>query len=172
MKKFLVTLILCISNIICYGQFTFNETNHNNYEKVCSIYFNECIYLNLDDSTYIYNIPGNYYIYDFGLDKMAPTYTFKLIFNSKNDLEEFILTIKNIYDNCNDYRGQQITFQNNGEIYKIHAPSSKMSVPYITLSNIVWLNGRQHRNNEAGYVLGYIQAPVLMKKINKALKNY
>jgi DNA invertase Pin-like site-specific DNA recombinase len=68
--------------------------------------------------------------------------------------------------------GQKITFQNNGETYKIHAPSSKMFAPYITLSNVVWLNGRQHRGNEAGYVIGYIQSAVLMKKVNKSLSKY
>lgn len=172
MKKILTALMLCMVSIMSFAQFTFEETNKNNLEKVCGIYFNEAIYLNLDDSTFIYFIPGEYYLYDFGVDKTAPSYMFKLIFNSKQELVEFLSTVKHIYDNNNDYRGQKITFQNNGETYKIHAPSSKMFAPYITLSNVVWLNGRQHRGNEAGYVIGYIQSAVLMKKVNKSLLKY
>lgn len=171
MKKILISLMLCIISVMSFGQLNFEEKTTANLEKICNDAWAGAIYMNLDDSTFVYIIYGNYYIYDFGKDETAPSYIFKLIFNTKQELIDFLISMKDIYDNNREYQNQKITFRNNGEIYEIHVPSSKMSAPWITLSNIVWLNGRQYRN-DAGYVGGYIYSVMSMKKINKSLSKY
>lgn len=172
MKKIFMAITLClICAFSCFAQFSVSAYPVHNYTKIWGYNGTDKISYDNDNNCYIYEITGTAYLYDLGQDKIAPRKRDFLTFSTKTELIDFLEQAWEILQNKDIKENNYITFQNNGQHYKVFCALGKIGNVYFRRDNLCYFRARWVENR-TGYVDYMINAVWFRKKIYKKLDEF